>query len=93
MRIKKLSSSIIRDLTTPRYIEKIGENSNDGRYKVIVDTHCYPVTVISPKFTMDSDLTENIDELNSDYHNHVAKHLGFDLNLGVELARINRGSW
>ena len=93
MRIKKLSSSIIRDLTTPRYIEKIGKNSSDGRYKVIVDTHSYPVTVISPKFTMDSDLTENIDELNRDYHNHVAKHLGFDLSIGEIMQGINRGSW
>ena len=85
MRIKKLSSSIIRDLTTPRYIWKI-ENS----VKYIVDTHCNP-----PMKTeyVGRKLHETVDELNSNYHNHIAKHLGFDLESGVELARINRGSW
>ena len=88
----KLSILHIEDLTTPRYIEKTIEYKKKF-YKVIVDTHSHIEHIISPKFTTDTDLTENIDELNRDYHNHVAKHLGFDLNLGVELARINRGSW
>lgn len=83
--IGKLSGSIIMDLTTPRYIWKI-ENS----VKYIVDTHCNPLMKTE---YVGRELHETVNELNSNYHNHIAKHLGFDLTLGFELARINRSSW
>ena len=49
--------------------------------------------VISPKFSIDSDLAMRIDELNRDYHNFVANFLGFDIESAIGLARINRSSW
>lgn len=93
--IGKLGSAHINDLTNPRYIEKI-QAIGDKCYKVICDTHTSrgeEGMIISPKFTMDSDLTENINELNTDYHNFVASSLGFDLTLGKVLQGINRSNW
>lgn len=77
-------------------MERIKKNRN-GKYKVIVDTHSSRKEkngmVISPKFSIDSDLTMRIDDLNSVYHNFVAKCLGFDIESAIGLARINRSSW
>lgn len=89
----KLTAAHIEDLTLPRYIERIITLPNMKQYKAIVDTHTHGEAVISPKFAMGSDLTKNVDELNKDYHNTVAEILGFDLNLGINLTRINRSSW
>lgn len=94
--IMKLTKGHIEDLILPRYVERIKENRN-GKYKVIVDTHSSRKEkngmVISPKFSIDSDLTMRIDELNRDYHNFIANSLGFNIESAVELARINRSSW
>ena len=88
----KLNVWNIQDLTTPRYVERIFVR-NGHKCKSIVDTHCMLETRIAPYFTMDTDLTENIDELNTDYHNYVAAFLGFDVTLGSILTNINRSAW
>ena len=88
----KLNAGNIQDLTTPRYVERIFVK-NGHKCKSIVDTHSNPENRIAPYFTMDTDLTENIDELNADYHNYVAAFLGFDLTAVSNLKNINRSAW
>lgn len=87
----RLTDAHISDLTEPRYVEKI-QSIGDIQVKVICDTHS-PRGEISIKFSMDTDLTMRINMLNRDYHNFVAKCLGFDIESAIVLARINRSSW
>lgn len=89
----KLTAAHIEDLTLPRYIERMITLPNMKQYKVIVDTHAMMEREVSPKFSVDSDLSEDVEELNKEYHNDIAWVLGFDLNLGINLTRINRSSW
>lgn len=95
--IKKLNAGHIRDLTTPRYVEEITERY-DGKgekvpCKMIMDTHCSIPRPITTCFGIDEDITEFVDNENTCYHNFVARHLGFDLTLGLVMQRINRSSW
>ena len=91
----RLTDEHISDLTEPRYVEKI-QSIGGKQFKVIVDTHSsrgkegMPISI---KFSMDTDLTMRIDDLNGVYHNFVAKCLGFDIESAIGLSRINRSSW
>ena len=62
------------DLTNDRYVEKIRTGRN-GKYKVIVDTHCMMESPVSQAYGVDEDISDKIQQMNEDYYNQVLNHL------------------
>lgn len=85
----KLTILHIEDLTTPRYVEKPVWNDTK---KGIIDTHAYPQPILNV-FDKSEDIQDILDIMNAHYHNHIIRHLGFDLSLGPVMQGINRSEW
>lgn len=85
MSIQRLTSGHIKDLTTPRYVWKIKDYK-----KYIIDTHSNPI--VAEEYLGD-DLSGDVEQMNTEYHNDIAWFLGFNLKIGLEMQRINRSAW
>ena len=86
MKPLKLNFCNIEDLKA-RYIEKIVHN---GTKKAIIDTHSHPEARIK-YFDMDEDISEILDVMNANYHNHVISYLWGDwiIEYALKLKQIN----
>ena len=73
-----LDKRIINDLTKPRFIKKTGK---------IIDAHG------DMDWIIDTNVPSLVDILNADYHNSLAKTLGFNVELGYGMRNINRSAW